>query len=157
MQLEFFEGPFDLSQIDKDFKHSIRRLIRNDKDTRTPSILNFIYSYGVKIIQENKEDKFLKIAIQRNRNCDMKANQQNIFAMMIEVYVRPYVDKSTEYKLSRGQRSLYSRSLAYAAEHKIVANWLHPFLKEAGGYEKAALKYDQKFRESWVTEKATFV
>lgn len=156
MEIEFFEVPDDLSQIDRDFNHTIKRLSRKASDGRTRSILNFIYSYGVKVIQDNKREEFLKTAIEKSRNCDMKAKRENIFAIIIEVYVRPNIKESPDYKLGSGQRSLYSRSLAYAAEHKISPNYLHGFLKMAGGYEKAAKKYLLKRREPWVADSLTF-
>jgi len=95
----------------------------------------------------------VKSANLKVRNCDSKVDENNAFAVVIEAYVRTHFE---EKKLNSAQRSKFSRALAYAHEHKILTNWLGPFLKEAGGYEVAAKKYSEGQREDWVTPQATY-
>ena len=157
--------PTDLTDhrtVRKHFKREIRALEnrhqpeqRNGKrfDCFTPSLLRLIYAFGKELHLNNSTDRLIKNSKVMDSNADCKVDTDNIFAVIIEGYIRECFE---EKQLSSGQRSKYSRALDYAHQHKITVNWLGAFLKEVGGYEIAAKKYRVGQKENWVKRRATF-
>ena len=125
---------------------------RNRYGDFTPTLLRLIYAFGKEINRQKLANRLIKNSMFMD-NADCKVDKSNIFAVIIERYIREHIDDKN---LGSGQRSRYSRALAYAYDHKITTNWLGAFLKEVGGYEAAALKYDRQEREGWIKRRATF-
>ena len=116
-----------------------------------PSLLRLIYEYGIEINHGKKTELYRKSNL--DKNPDSKISKDDTFAIIFELFIKKNLEESNR---TTGKLSKHTRALSYAYEHRIQPNWLGAFLKEVGGYEVAALKYDNQEKESWVKKEALF-